>query len=88
MFKLFLLLALVSVVQTGPLVTRSTLFNLSSNVETEQRKMVEHCTKSCEHEHLRKSRNLEDYNHCLNDCIMLNVGHEILQEWLSSFAKP
>ena len=101
-FKLFLLLVLVSVAQTTPSSTRSTLFNThSSNVETDPKmvetdprmvetdlKMVEHCTRSCEHEHLRTSRNLEDYNDCLNDCIMLNVGYENLQEWLLSFEKP
>ena len=123
-FKLFLLLVLVSVAQTTPSSTRSTLFNThSSNVETDPRmvetdpkmvetdprtvetdlkmvetdprmmetdprKMVEHCTRSCKHEHLRTSRNLEDYNDCLNDCIMLNVGYENLQEWLLSFEKP
>ena len=116
-FKLFLLLVLVSVAQTTPSSTRSTLFNTHSSnvetdpkmvgtdprtvetdlkmvetdprmVETDPRKMVEHCTRSCKHEHLRTSRNLEDYNDCLNDCIMLNVGYENLQEWLLSFEKP
>ena len=88
-FKASILMALIAVVQTRPSATRTNLFNMhSSYVETEPRKMLEYCTRSCKHEHFRRSRNLEDYNDCLNDCIMLNVGHEILQKWLSSFAKP
>lgn len=84
--KLSFFLALVGVGQTRPAVRIDSSFNLNENTSSniEPRKAVEYCTRICKWEHLQKFENIEHYNNCLNDCIILNVGTEILQGWLRS----